>query len=76
MNGYFISKEKAEQLGLLDNPYVASNLQKTIVVITQNDISEYQQDVRADENKINEMANWFYKNYYENLMETLASFKK
>lgn len=74
MNGYFISKEKAEQLGLLDNPNVVSNLQKTIVVITQNDISEHQQNVLIDENKINGMANWFYKNYYEDLIDTFNSF--
>lgn len=74
MNGYFISNEKANELGLLDNPIVASHLQKTIVVITQNDISKRQPNVQLDENQINEMANWFYKIYYGNLMDTFVSF--
>ncbi len=76
MKGYFISDEKAKELGLLDKPNIAPHLQKTIVAITQNDISEYQQNVQLEEHQINEMANWFYENYYDNLINTFNSFGK
>jgi hypothetical protein len=49
MNGYFITTEKANELGFLENPIIASHLLKTIVVITQNDISEHQPNVQLDE---------------------------
>jgi hypothetical protein len=74
MKGYFISQEKAIELGLLENPAISANLQKVIIAITEKDVIEHQV---ANENKafaltdkkIEEVSNWFYKNYYEAFLE-------
>lgn len=75
MQGYFITKEKAIEFGLLKNPLISSELQKTIIVITESDISEHQQDFHLSESHFAEIANWFYKNYYDNLIHTFNTFQ-
>lgn len=74
MNGYFISAEQANELGFLVNPNVVAKLQKTIIVITQNDVKEHKKNIQLNEGKIQEMAIWFYKNYFDSLINTLTSF--
>ena len=74
MNGYFITEEQAKELGLLNNPEINLHLQKTIVVITENDIKNSKENIKLSKLKINEMANWFYKNYYNGLIESITSF--
>lgn len=57
MQGYFITEEKAIEFGLLKNPLISAELQKTIIVITERDISEYHKDFHFSESKSNEIAN-------------------
>lgn len=75
MKGYFISQEEATKLGLLENSAVSLNLQKVIIAITENDVVEYQMSNEKkvqilSEQKIEETANWFYRNYYDSFLET------
>jgi len=75
MKGYFITTEKAKELGLLSNPDVNSNLQKVIIAVTLKDVSEYQIEhaknpLEPTTEKIEETANWFYKNYYDVFLES------
>ena len=44
MIGYFISKEKAERLGLVENKAIFSELQNVIIAITVNDVVEYRKN--------------------------------
>lgn len=76
MLGYFIPKEKAEQLGILSNPVISSELQRTILVITENDLlegaeREGKRDIDLSEKRFVEFADWFYRNYYDSLIEIL-----
>ncbi|MDO9566180.1 MAG: hypothetical protein Q7J15_05530 [Candidatus Desulfaltia sp.] len=75
MHGYFITKEKAIEFGLLKNPLISAELQKTIIAITENDILEHQKDFHFCESHFSEIANWFYKNYYNNLIQTFNTFQ-
>ncbi len=75
MLGFFISKEQADELGLLENPTVASRLQKTIIAITENDVIENQKDAKLEERQSSEMANWFYENYFDSLIDTFTTFQ-
>lgn len=74
MNGYYISSKHVRELGLLDNPKIAEHLKNTIIAITKDDLLEENQSVEFNEIKIEEMMIWFYKNYYESLIATFASF--
>jgi len=75
MQGYFITREKAIKFGLLKNPTISKELQKTIVVITERDMSEYKQNLHISESMYFDMANWFYKYYYDNLIQTFSNFQ-
>lgn len=75
MKGYFILADEAEELSLLENPNIASRLQKVIIVITEKDVLEYQasrgkRPLKLPDKKIEETAIWFYKNYYDGFMES------
>lgn len=79
MNGYFISEKNAKELGLLQIESFAKNSQKTIIAITEKDIEDYQGNdelpaKKLDKKRKNEMSDWFYKNYYETLMESLNEY--
>jgi alpha/beta superfamily hydrolase len=78
MNGYFISSEKAQQLGLLNNPSIRSELQKTIIAVTDKDVLEYQDTFNLKRSELSEeemekYANWFYKNYFYSIMESIQA---
>jgi hypothetical protein len=78
MNGFFISKEKAIELGLTENPIIASELQNVIIAITDRDIFEYQEEhelpkVSYSDDVLNSTGIWFYKNYYYGFMESFFS---
>ncbi len=79
MKGYFISTENAKTLGLLDLKSFHLKSQKTIIVITENDIKYFRKKAKLckkniNDNKINDISSWFYKNYYDSLMESLNDF--
>jgi hypothetical protein len=74
MKGYYISIEKANELGLLENPITSSKLQKVIIAITENDVLHY--EIRNEkyltevsDEKIEATANWFYRNYFDSFLE-------
>lgn len=75
MRGYFITKKQANELGLMDNPEIASKLQKVIIAVTDKDVLDYyiNQGIsisELSEKKIEETAEWFYKNYYDAFLES------
>ncbi len=72
MKGYFISQEDAKRLGLLDNSKIVSNLQKTIIAITENDLQNEYPNLNVQEQKVTEFAKWFYENYYQTLLESFV----
>ena len=78
MQGYFIRKDKAVELGLLDSRNVADNLQRVIIALTDLDIKEKMEEdnLELSDNTIIEYANWFYKNYYDSLLESFVDHVK
>jgi hypothetical protein len=79
MKGYFISDHKAEELGLIKNPKTFNELQKSLITITETDLNEYQKNqnnknLKITRKKLDEISNWFYSCYYDNLMETISNF--
>ena len=79
MKGYFISEDNARALGLFNIDAFAKKSQKTIIVITENDVSDISKKAGCSEanlgnKKINEMSSWFYRNYYEDLIESFKEF--
>ena len=73
MKGFFITKENAEQLDLLQNPETASLLQKTVIVITENDLEYECPEVELSQEKVDSLSLYFYRYYYQGLMETFMS---
>jgi len=71
MLGYFILKETAEELGLLNNPEVKSNLQKTYFIVTERDISEIERQ-KLDLNEFDIISNYLNKNYFDNMVEQIT----
>jgi hypothetical protein len=76
MNGYFIPTAKAIELEFLDNPNIKKDLQKIIIAITDKDVEEYKDtfeinEFNLTEEKSEEYANWFYKNYFSSIMESI-----
>jgi hypothetical protein len=72
MLGYFILKEKAEELGLLSNPTISAEMQETIVAITNKDLLD-EINITLSEEQLKEIASWFYKNYYDCFIETVQN---
>ena len=81
MEGYYISKQKAIELGLLEKSEIVNELQNVIIAITETDIIEYQNNSTnnlrtfSDKEKI-EIANWFYSEYYDSFMESILNYGK
>jgi hypothetical protein len=81
MKGYFILEEAVKKIGLLENPEIKDELQKTFIVITNRDAFEYFESVtkKRISSKIfpkkiyDEIGDWFYKTYYDGLMNTITS---
>ena len=76
MKGFFISEENANELGLLDLKSFSEKSQKTIIIVTENDINDFTakaqfSNIDLDNEKIKGMSLWFYKNYYDSLLESL-----
>jgi len=79
MLGYFIPENKAITLGLLDNSANSAEFQKVIIAITIKGIEEYINSnsfniENIPDERINNISNWFYKNYYDAFMESLPNF--
>jgi len=76
MKGFFISEENANELGLLELKSFSEKSQKTIIIVTENDINDFTakaqfSNIDLDNEKIKGMSLWFYKNYYDSLLESL-----
>lgn len=81
MKGYFISSETAKNFGLLDNHKIKNELQKVFIAVTDRDALEYSENALKSRNlsevipeKIyDEIGNWFYKIYYDGLIDTIIN---
>lgn len=78
MLGYFISKEDAEKLGLLNKPEISELLQKVFFVVTDKDIIEKQEILNTDDllsvERISEISNRLNKNYYDSMIEAIINY--
>jgi hypothetical protein len=73
MQGFFITQDIADKLGLLQNPETASLLQKTVIVITENDLQNEYPNLDLSQEQLADFSKWFYENYYQSLMESFIS---
>lgn len=69
MKGYYLSEEKFKGLNLIKNPDIATNMDKTVIVLTENDFKIVNPDIELNEILFTEFAEWFYKNYYQSIIE-------
>lgn len=81
MKGYFILEEAVKKFGMLENPEIKGELQKTFIAITNRDVFEYFESVTKkkisskviSKKNYDEIGDWFYKTYYDGLMNTIVS---
>ncbi len=76
MKGYFISSQNAEELAHPNLNEIRELSQKTVIVITEEDVKRAANESGFNNFQISNenvecIANWFYKNYYDVLMETI-----
>ena len=75
MLGYFILKEEAEKLGLVNNSEIKDKLQQTYFVVTDRDVRE-----RTKRNistaKLDNISNYLNKNYFDGMVEVVADLAK
>lgn len=69
MKGYFINAEEAKEMGLDKNPA----FQKTIIVVTENDLTDENPNMVIDGSHMEEFQIWFYKKYYYEIINTLKT---
>ncbi|MFH1861973.1 MAG: hypothetical protein ABH878_04090 [bacterium] len=75
MQGYFIPAEKAEELDLLNNPEIRTELQATIIVVTKQDLN-VESYPELNDAQLEEIANWFYRNYYDCFLEVVQGWQR
>lgn len=77
MLGYFISKEDAKKLGLMNKLEISKLLQKVFFVVTDKDIIEKQEILNADDllsvERISEISDQLNKNYYDSVIEVIIN---
>jgi mannitol-specific phosphotransferase system IIBC component len=71
MLGYFILKENAERLGLLNSPEIRNELQQTYFVVTERDVVEHLKR-EVSPIKFDTISNYLNKNYFESIVGNIA----
>jgi len=74
MLGYFILKEEAEKLGIVNNPEIKKSLQQTYFVVTDKDV-ELGQD-RTNLDIFDNISNILNKNYFDSMAELIVHLTK
>ena len=71
MKGYFVSTDQAIKLGLSDD--LLAKMQKTVIVITQNDIINHSEKKLPNQDVFfDELADWFYRQYFDGMMVSFS----
>jgi len=70
MLGYFVLKEKAEELGFLNDPEIMENFQKTYFIVTERDVNEIEQ-LKLNSVEFDNISNFLNKNYFESMVEQI-----
>ena len=70
MQGYFISNEQAQELGLINDSNFLQKAQKTVIVITEKDFVEENTNFDFSNANFEQFATHFYEHYFQSIMES------